>query len=187
MKINVFIIMLFLITFTVYAGGSGEYSPVSDMEKSWYQAIDKNLWPNDVRENIDLYRNSNIGWAGIVEKYMTDLTNPQYDILGLYVRHHYFNWIENFDHTGKRILLSPDGEGYIVAYYYFHKNFDFSGLLENIIGDLIIFYGHPLDLENDVLIMLAGYVRFISKDYVNPNWIPYGRDGSPFGDILLNE
>ena len=158
------------------------YIPVSNLENQSYSRINKNVWPDDVRNNFENYTQTLTGWVGIVEKYMTDFSNTEYNVLGLYVKHHYYNWIEDFGLNNKPIQLSPDGEGYFICYYLFIKDFDATEMITNIVGDCIINYGYPIQMDDDVIILNSEYIRFISKEYVNPNWINYGRNG--FGDII---
>ena len=164
---------------SVFTRGSRQYRPSSPMEESWYVNINKSIWPNDVRENIEVHLNTLIGWVGIVEKYMTDEKNDEYNTIGFYIRHHYYNWIEDFSSENKPIKLSPDGEGYFVCYYYARKEVNINELIEDVIGNCIIFYGYPVKIDNEdgVITLSTGYFRFISKIYVNSNWLRYGREG----------
>jgi len=94
MKYQMTFLLFFFIIFSLPASGSRQYQPISELKNQFYQNIDKSIWPDDVRVNIELYRNSNIGWVGVVEKYMTDFSNEDYNLIGFHVRHHYYDWIE---------------------------------------------------------------------------------------------
>jgi len=151
---------------------------MSDWENEFYLKINRSVWPDDVRENFEEYQNIFVGWAGIVEKYMTETNNEDYNLLGLYIRHHYYDWIEDFFYATP-INLSPNGEGYFVCYFIVKKDFDLDEYLSTeIIGDLIINYGYPSSIdETGTIIMTQEYMRRILKEYVNPKWFPYGRRG----------
>jgi len=60
MKKHILILILFQISSFLYAGGSiggrHEYMPTSQTEQILYNNINKNIWPNDVIENIELYK-----------------------------------------------------------------------------------------------------------------------------------
>jgi hypothetical protein len=180
-KFYCFIILVFVSSSSVYSQ-SRHYKPISEWENQFYQIIDKNVWPNDVIENIDNYKNTLVGWVGIIEKFMTDESNIEYNIIGFYVKHHYFDWIEDFGIENKPIRLSSDGEGYFVCYYYAKKEADINELIKDIVGDCIINYGRPSEIDDGVIILTTEYLRIIPKIYVNQNWIKYGRGG--FGEIL---
>ena len=163
---------------SIYATGSREYQPASEMENKIYQEIDKSIWPDDVRKNPELYKNSKIGWVGIIEKYMTDVSSPEYNIIGFYVKHHYYDWIEDFSASNKPILLSPNGEGYFISYYIIRKEIDPEDLAADVKENLIINYGSPIEVwEDGTIILSTEYLRIIDKEYVNPNWLNYGRSG----------
>jgi hypothetical protein len=178
------IIGLLFASTIVFAGGSRQYQPISELENRFYQNIDKNIWPDDVREDIDLYKNTLVGWVGIIERFMIDETNDEYNIISFYVKHHYYDWIENLDSENIPIRLSPDGEGYFVCNFYATKRADISDLTEDIIGDCIINYGSPIGINNEVIILFSNYFRMIQKIYVNSNYLPYGRNG--LGGLLLD-
>jgi hypothetical protein len=178
MKKAVLISLFYILSLPLFAGASREYQPSSDMEKQHYQRIDKNIWPDDVRKDIGKYRGSAVGWVGIVEKYMTDFTNREYNIIGFYVKHHYYDWIEDMGPQNKPISLSPDGEGYFVCYYLFRKEFDPKEIVKDFVGYAIINYGSPVRVAEDGSIELTTeYMRIIDKEHVNPNWLKYGRGG----------
>jgi hypothetical protein len=179
-KIYCFIILLFVSSF-IYSQ-SRHYKPISERENQFYQIIDKKVWPNDVVENIDNYKSILVGWVGIIEKIMIDESNTEYNIIGFYVKHHYFDWIEDFGIKDKPINLSSDGEGYFVCYYYAKKEDDINELTKDVVGDCIINYGNPSEIDDGVIILTTQYLRIIPKVYVNQNWIKYGRGG--FREIL---
>ena len=172
-----YIVIFFLFISVLLNAQSRRYQPVSQWENQFYQNIDKNIWPNDVRGNVELFKNNLVGWVGIIEKFMTDETNNNYNVIGFYVKHHYYDWIEDFGIENQPIRLSPDGEGYFICYYYVKKEIDIKELTKDIIGDCIINYGNPIDMDDDVIILSTEYLRLIPKLYVNPNWIKYGRNG----------
>jgi hypothetical protein len=184
MKKLYYIAVLLFVTSSIYAQ-TRKYQPVSQWENQFYQIINKNVWPDDVRENIELYKNTLVGWVGIIKKFITDENNDEYNIIGFYIKHHFFDWIEDFGMGNKPIRLSPDGEGYFVCYYYVKKDFDINELTKDVIGDCIINYGNPTEIDDGVIILSTEYLRIIPKIYVDPDWIKYGRNG--FGEILKNE
>ena len=174
----IFIIFCSLLTINIY-GQSRRYRPVSEMENSWYINVDKTIWPHDVKNELQKYTETLIGWVGIIEKINIIITdNNEFNIIQYYVKHHYYDWIEDFGIGNKPIRLSPDGEGYITCDFYIKKNIDTTEFTKDIEGDCIIIYGYPVEVyDGDVILIEVKYLRSIKKEYVNPNWLRYGRNG----------
>ena len=176
-KQRIILVLFCVISISVCAGGSREYQPSSRLENEYYQRIDKSIWPDDARANIEKYKDTNTGWAGVVQRYMTDFTNPEYNLIGFYVKHHYYDWIENM-RSPKPINLSRNGEGYFVCNYVFRKEIDPQEIVKDFVGDVVINYGSPVAVADDgTIILTTDYIRIIDKNHVNPNWIDYGRGG----------
>lgn len=176
MKRNIAIIFCMIFVVMVY-GQSRKYVPSNENEKLLYETIDKTIWPNDVKKSIEEYSTKEIGWVGIIEDYTFDDSNEEYNTYTLYIKHHYYDWIEDFANETP-ILLSGDGEGYFVCFYYTRKDTDNNELQKNLIGQCVICYGQPYMLtEKGTIVIATDYTRIILKEYVNPNWIKYGREG----------
>ena len=179
MKKIFWLIFYSMVIFNVY-GQSRLYRPVSEMENSWYIDIDKTIWPYDVKENLTNFQNTLVGWVGIIEKINIVVTdNDEYNIIQYYVKHHYYDWIEDFGPGNQPIRLSPDGEGFIVFDYYIRKAADIIAFTQDAIGNCVIVYGYPrmVLIEDNVIIVELRYLRIIDKQYVNPSWLRYGRNG----------
>ena len=170
-------ILIFLVILSSCVS-SRQYKPINDIENIYYVNVNKNIWPDDLRENgIENYYDEFIGWVGIVEKYVIENNGVQFTM-----KHHYYDWIEDFGYSKGPFLLSPDGEGYIVGNYALRPDV-ISEFIQDFIGDCVIIYGYPKEiLENGEIIIDTEYARRISKRYVDPNWIApgfkkYGRNG----------
>jgi len=173
--------LFFLIIFLSSCGLSKPYEPI-DSEKTHYVKANKNIWPDDLRKNgIENYHNTFIVWVGIVDEY--EIEN---NIIKYTMKHHYYDWIEDFGYKKGPFLLSPDGEGYIVGNHVLKSDITedvINELVNDFIGDCIVLYGYPKEILNDGKIVIdTKYSRRISKKYVDPNWIApsfkkYGRDG----------
>jgi len=85
-----FLLLFSMLPLRLFAASSREYQPISETEKQHYRRIDKNVWPDDVRNGLEKHKSSFVGWVGIVEQYMTDFTNPEYNAIGFYAKHHYY-------------------------------------------------------------------------------------------------
>ncbi|MDR0313564.1 MAG: hypothetical protein LBI14_08195 [Treponema sp.] len=158
------------------------YTPIGDVESMYYASINKNVWPDDIRNNgIENYYDEFIGWVGIVEEYRVEN-----NIIHFTMKHHYYDWVEDFGYSRGPFLLSPDGEGYISGKYVLRPDMseaDIKAFVQDLFGDCIVLYGYPEEiLDNGKIIIDTKYARRISKNYVNPSWIAlgftkYGRNG----------
>ena len=177
MKKLIFVVIFLLFSINIFSQ-SRIYRPVSDWENQFWQVFDRNVWPDDVRGNFESYRNTLVGWVGIIENFMVDTSHEEYNVIGYYLRHHYFNWIEDFGYSTP-INLSPLGEGYFICYYLLIKDHDVNEFIDDIIGDLIINYGYPIEIDeyDGTITLTTEYMRGIGRQFVNPNWLPYGRGG----------
>jgi hypothetical protein len=149
---------------------------LNDIENIYYVNINKNIWPDDVRYNIEDYTKEFVGWVAIVEQYKVEN-----NIVQLTLRHHFYDWIEDYGYLKGPILLSSSGEGIIIGNYVLRQDItenQINEFIKDLIGDCIIIYGYPIKIMEDKEIFVdTKYVRRISKRYVDPNWRDYGRQG----------
>ncbi len=175
-KKSIFIILL-TCCLAVLTAQSRHYKPMSDWEQSLYDAADRSIWPDDVRNSPGDYADTIVAWTGIVESYSVDESYDEFNVLWMHAKHHYYDWIEDLFYSTP-ILLSPSGEGYFTTYWLVNKSADLEQLQAGLDNSLIITYGYPVEVEDDDSIYVTGeYVRVVSPQYVNPNWLDYGRSG----------
>jgi hypothetical protein len=169
-------------TFVLFSlfGQSRLYQPSSEEERQFYINIDKDIWPDDVRQNVDQYKDVLIGWVGIIENVAVDFNNDEYYILGINIKHYYYDWVEDFGVGNKPIKLSSEGEGYFYCNYYMKRNWEenvIQILAENIIGQCAIVYGFPTGImENGIVNVTVKHLRAIDEQFIDMNWMKYGRN-----------
>jgi hypothetical protein len=143
------------------------YQPASEEEKQIYLNINKNIWPDDVRQDIEKYKNMLVGWVGIIEKVTVDYSNNDHYILGIHIKHYYYDWIEDFGVGYKPIKLSSEGEGYIFCNYYMKRDWDpevIRILADDILDDCAILYCSPLEIiEDGIVNVTVKYLRTIKE------------------------
>jgi len=156
------------------------YKPASDRENSFYININKSIWPDDVRNDIDEYKNVLVGWVGIVEQYRIE-RNIENIFVHFSLKHRYYDWIYDYGYSKGPVLLSSIGEGIILGKYVLSPDLTDDYLNEigkDLIGECIIIYGYPNKImENGEILMDMEYTRTIPKKYFDPNWREYGRQG----------
>ena len=48
--------------------GSRDYTPHSDQERVEFEKADRNIYPDDIRQDITKFKNTAIAWAGIIQE-----------------------------------------------------------------------------------------------------------------------
>ncbi|HEY79377.1 MAG TPA: hypothetical protein G4O09_09720 [Dehalococcoidia bacterium] len=158
---------------------SRSYEPISEWEQREYDKANRYIYPDDVREDITKYLSVTIAWTGVIKEstvYQTDEGPDIYDLL----EHHYYDWIEDFGAQQERILLSPRGEGLFKTKWCVTKETTQAELDEMTEpGKLLIVYGKPQAMENDIIIVEASYIRDIGKEWYTTEILDYGRLDEP--------
>ena len=156
---------------------SRTYSPVSEWEERAFSRADREIYPDDVRQDFAAHDSSRIAWPGIVLEADREY-NDSTMIIHFTVEHHYYDWIEDFSIQKERIFLSPRGEGNFRTDWYLNPEADTSIVSESI-GNMIIVYGIPTGLVDSVIDVRAYYVRVIDKPWFATDIFEYGRPGEP--------
>jgi hypothetical protein len=153
------------------APSSRRYQPAPGTEQELFAIATPNVLPDDVRANLDAYRQTMLRWSGIIREcgFVADR-----NALRLLVEHHYWDWIEDYSIQREIAFLSPRGEGRFVA--------SFEGVgrqpsMQCTTEDMAIVYGYPDDVMSDGTVVLrGGLVRTLRPDlYATDIW-DYGRD-----------
>lgn len=158
---------------------SRKYKAASETEQKFVDNSSRDIFPDDVKKDPSAYENQLVAWPGIAKEFILDESNENYDALLILVEHHYYDWIEDLS-LEKPVNLSPEGEGTFTTVWYLKKGINYQERIKE--GDLIIAYGYPKYFsESDYLVNTGEYLRLIESRFVNPAWLPYGRNG--FTDI----
>jgi hypothetical protein len=178
-KITVLTLIFLISGCTVY------YKPVSPWEEAAMNEASFDIFPNDVKNNIDAHKQSKIAWAGIVKSYEIDKSTSPYQVIYM-LEHHYFSWA--IDGTTRKFWLSPRGEGVFIARWPFQEGWIEDTVRENIkINDLMVTYGIPKSItkENHIDLGEAYYMRLFPSQSYRTDVIDYGRPGEPSKSIGL--
>lgn len=172
---SVLLVILCLITVFAVAGCTRVYEPISEWEQTEFDKANRNVYPDDVRENVDLYKTTTVAWTGLIKQVEVVQTNEGPDVIYL-LEHHYYDWIEDFGAQSEHIFLSPRGEGDFMTTWELSKDTT-AAELEDITDatHLLIVYGLPLSIEGDRIILDASYVRGIDRRYYTTEKMDYGR------------
>lgn len=155
------------------------YQPSSNWEEAELKSSDFNIFPDDIRGNIEGYKNAKVAWAGIIKdtQYHETASNIQ---LGFIVEHHYFDWVQDQSVQRAKFFLSPNGEGKISAVWSIKKNALSAEIQEaSKAGNMIVMYGTPHHVENGIVYLSISYVRTFPSYLFRTDVMDYGRPGEP--------
>lgn len=167
MKKGILLAIVLFITVAATAQ-TRKYQPQSDWEKAYYDICQKEIYPDEVRSNLEEYEDTVLAWTGIIQKYMIDESAEEYNVVFYFVEQRYFDWIEDFYYE-KPLNLTSYGEGFFTTYFLLKKDAPLEDYGEKMVGNMVIAYGYPyaVDPEDGTVQMSGEYIRFISSEYVD--------------------
>jgi len=189
-----FALALFAASFLASCESNAPYEPVNRPEQIEFKRARLEVYPDDVRRDVDHYANTPVAWVGVIRS-----TDAQEDDYGggitaeTVFEHHYFDWEQDKDPSGVNLMVSPRGEGSFTCNWQLRKMasdasaYDAEKFAHN--GKLAIVYGVPESVKPDGTIVLKyTYLRILGRAHFSTNYIDYGRLGEelykPMGDNL---
>lgn len=167
------------------AGCTVYYKPASEWEQEAMNKASFDIFPNDVRNDIEAHKSSKIAWAGIINSYEIDETVSPIKV-NFILEHHFFSWA--IDGTTRKFWLSPKGEGKFSASWQFQEGMTAESVRESVkVNDLMITYGVPNSVSESNIINLgeAYYMRLFPRESYRTDVIEYGRPGEPTKSLSL--
>jgi len=160
--------------------GSRPYTPVNEQEREALAQARREVFPEDVRRDLEGHRSTLVAWVGIVESaHWLETEPPRAELLA---EHHFWDWIEDYSVQREVAFVSPRGEGRFACAV---------PLLGSAkVGDplpaarsMIIAYGYPEAVGADSLVTLRCSVIRVAPDgwYGTDIW-DYGREFLLRGD-----
>jgi hypothetical protein len=153
---------------------SRRYRPENDDEARLFAKAHRDVFPDDIRQDIEKHRPTLVLWSGIIKQAEI---GEQRNVLRVLIEHHYWDWIEDYGPQKAIAFLSPRGEGRFEC----RIPVQASKLNEGIprLGDMAIVYGTPARSTNDgVLVMDCVTLRSFKKDFYSTEIVEYGRNFS---------
>ena len=142
------------------------------------------IYPADVRTNLNQFTNTIIAWAGIIRETEAEESEGNAIHVVTTFEHHYFDWEEDRLLNSQQLLVSPRGEGLFKAEWYLRKKEPEANVTDAQIfaspGKLAIVYGVPEKMEDNTVVLQYRYLRIINKSHFSTNEMDYGRFGEPF-------
>lgn len=142
---------------------SRPYQPISDWEQIEYDKANRDVHPDDVKKDTEKYRDTTIAWVGIISEVEIIEKQDHYEVI-LLAEHYYYDWIENFGPQTEIIFLSIRGEGKFKTKWAIKKSADISGFKDDV-GKMIIAYGIPHSIADEVILLNTTYIRLIENKW----------------------
>lgn len=177
---------LFAASFLVSCASTNiPYEPATKPERIEFKNVRLDVYPDDVRRNLDRYTNTPVAWVGVIRA--TDATEEDF---GGKIRadtvfeHHYFDWEEDKNLCGVKLRVSPRGEGLFSSRWSLRKEDNDANAYDAQKyagrGKLAIVYGVPEAITADGAIVLKyRYLRILNRDHFDTNDFTYGRYDAP--------
>ena len=157
---------------------SGPHSKTYTPEKGSFEAkllenSRADLFPDDVRKDIRMYREQLVVWTGIVKRSFVSGAAIVTDY-----EHHYWDFVEDYGPQKERVFLSPKGEG---NFRCIQKVSEFGGKEKAPLppaGYLAIVYGvvDRLDKDGTVLLRCPPLTKTLGPEKFATDIWTYGRD-----------
>ena len=163
--------------------GSKLYQGLSAPEEQHLQSANKEIYPNDVRADLQKYQSTKVAWPGIVTEATVTEKAGRVEIR-FSVEHHYYDWILDYSIQQEKIFLSPRGEGLFTTVCIVKP--DTAQLRQfqsdTAPGNLLIVYGRPENVDEGVILLTCNFIRLFPKEWFRTDIFDYGRRGEPFSE-----
>jgi len=160
------------------------YRPGSHPENAEMERDMLDVYPADIRQNLDSYTGTGVGWAGIITR--TDARMGPDGLIHAVTtfEHHYFSWQEDRRFGHIRVNLSPRGEGLFRTEWVLRRTNPAAGkdAAESFAGPgkLAIVYGVPEKVEDGTVVLRYRFLRVVEAEDYSTNKFDYGRLSEPF-------
>lgn len=162
---------------------SGPFTPPAKTDQETFGKARKDVYPRDVREHPERYRDDSIAWAGIVKnvEVFRSRVGPSVKVL---VEHRYFDWIEDHGAQPELFFLSPRGEGDFMIVLKPEGEMTSEEASRLIpAGTMVVAVGKvymPSAADRRFpLALLTEYRQFIGAKWYRTDVFDYGRAGEP--------
>ena len=146
------------------APGSRLYEPVSAREFTFFARATRDVYPDDVRRDLDRHRRTSVAWAGVVRSFQVSKESDA-TVLRFDVEHRYFDWVEDVGPQRARYFLSRRGEGAIRGAWSMSPEAFGAASKRVHEGDMLIVYG----------LFPTEYVRLVDSTIYDDTRLDYGR------------
>lgn len=152
-----------------------DYQPISDWEQTEFDRAERDVYPDDVRENPEDYESTVVAWPGTILESTIEEREDNIEAIFL-LEHHYYDWLEDFSIQREKVFLSPRGEGLFTTSCLLKKDADLAEIRDaSAPENMAIVYGTPDRIEDDVVVVKSTYIRAIDRQWYTTEILDYGR------------
>lgn len=154
------------------------YEPKGDQETQLFPKARRDVYPEDVRKDLNAFDREVLLWTGIVKS-----VGPEQDgqRLRMRIEHHYWDWLEDYSVQREIAFLSPRGEGMFACDFRPNANLQHEEVAR--VEDMAIIYGTPHEIANDGMILMAcPYYKTLRRELYATDVFSYGRN---FSDLKV--
>jgi hypothetical protein len=175
-SLSMSVMYLFLCCSPILAPHTKPYHPYSEWEVDEYKKANVNIFPDDVRKDINTFKDTVIAWPGIIQTQELKRYEDKVDV-ELVLEHHFYDWLEDYGLQKEKIFLSPQGEGLFTTIWSLRSDVNLEEWNRMVnIGDLAIVYGYPDSINLDSIISIRStYIRSFPRDYYCTDILDYDR------------
>ena len=155
---------------------SKKYRGLSEVEQDQFNKANRDIYPNDVRNNIQHFQSDKVAWPGLITEAKWMEKDGTFATKFL-IEHHYYDWILDYSIQKGKIFLSPRGEGSFATVC--PSRPDQETIVTTAPANLLIVYGMPEKVEEGIVFVTCDYANFIKREWVRTDWFDYGRPGEP--------
>jgi hypothetical protein len=193
--IRIFVLAFFALSVVVSCVShvyQGPYQPASTPEKIEFCYDRLDVYPDDIRKDLNAHTNVPVAWTGII------LSTDAYEentgdkiVADTVFEHHYFDWVQDGHGRGVKLSVSLRGEGLFRTSWHMNKT-EIESSAANAEkfaakGKLAIIYGMPESIDaNGTVVLKYRYLRILDQAHFTTNDLDYGRMGDPIRVLHLS-
>ena len=163
-------------------GSSRPYQPISAREREIFAQASRTIYPSDILQRPDEYRDSLLVWAAVIDSGQ-NVQSPSGFAVFLFASHRFFDWIEDRGAQRERFFLSPRGEGTILLALPAKDTVERAEIgSEYPPRTMIVAYGYPRVVERPGVRLIHLLVAFLQPYPIatyRQDVLEYGRPGEP--------
>jgi hypothetical protein len=152
------------------------YQGLSDGEREHFNKSSREIFPNDVRNDLERFRATKVAWPGFITEGKWAQVEEGF-VTTFFIEHHFYDWILDYSIQKEKIFLSPKGEGMFATNC--TSKAEQESQTASAVGNLIIVYGTPVGVEEGIVTLSCDYARLIKREWVRTDVFEYGRPGEP--------
>lgn len=167
-----------------FGASSRLYAPSTDQERQLFSSARRNIFPDDVRQDVDAHRTTLVAWTGIMKS--ARWLDREQSTAEFLIEHHYWDWVEDHSIQPEVAFLSPRGEGLFSCIKPFVK----PSIQSEVVNPLpppesmAVAYGYPevVHAQSEIVELRCVGISAAPAEWYGTDIWDYGRDYLLHGD-----